>query len=310
MNKNILITGGAGFIGSHLCSKAIEAGNNVICLDNLSTGCFSNIEHLTKFNSFRFIEHDVVNEYDFQVDQIYNLASYASPKSYLENSIKTIQTLVQGTFNTLNIAKKYNAKVVHASTSEIYGAPLVHPQPECYFGNVDTQSIKSCYSEGKRISETICYEFTKNYSVNISIARIFNTYGPRMKQNDGRVISNFIFQALHNQNISVYGSGKQTRSFCYIDDLVDGLTTLMHNQSPTKIFNLGNPEEVSILDLAKLIKKMTQSKSQIIFNENGYSDLIKRCPDISLAKSVLKWEPKQKLISGLNKTIQYYINTF
>lgn len=307
MTKRILVTGGAGFIGSHLCEKLLQEDNFVICLDNFFTGSKKNIEHLLKNKNFQLVEHDVTIPYDIKVDEIYNLACPASPPHYQFDPVKTIRTSVLGIINMLDLAKKYNAKILQASTSEIYGDPIVHPQVESYWGNVNPIGIRSCYDEGKRCAETLMMDYHRQFNIDIRIVRIFNTYGPNMALNDGRVVSNFIVQALENKDITIYGDGSQTRSFCYVSDLIDGLVKMMNN--PQKFIgpvNLGNPQETSILDFAKFILKLTQSDSKIIFKELPSDDPIQRKPNIELAKKELNWEPKVNTEEGLKNTIEYF----
>jgi len=304
----ILVTGGCGFIGSHLCKLLIETGNNVICLDNLYTGDISNISCLLEHPNFSFIEHNIENCIDIKADLIYHLACPASPKYYQKTPIDTLKTNFLGTMNVLELAKKYNSKVLLASTSEIYGDPLEHPQKETYNGNVNPNGIRSCYDEGKRISETLCCEYNRQYGVNIQIARIFNTYGPYMNIEDGRVFCNFLVQALKNEDITIYGNGSQTRSLCYIDDLVDGLVKLMNLNKFYGPINLGNEDENTIYNIANIIKDKVNSKSKIIYKSLPEDDPKKRCPDIGLAKSKLSWEPKIKLDDGISKSLSWFRN--
>ncbi len=307
--KRILITGGAGFIGSHLAEKLLNDGNDIICLDNFFTGSKDNIRHLIGNKKFELVRHDVIKEYLAEVDEIYNLACPASPIHYQYNPIKTIKTCVIGTINMLGLAKRCNASILQASTSEIYGNPKVHPQVEEYWGNVNPIGIRSCYDEGKRCAETLMMDYYRQHNLKIRIARIFNTYGPRMALNDGRVVSNFIVQALKNEPITVYGDGSQTRSFCYVSDLTDGLIKLMNNKNNfIGPVNLGNPEEYTILDFAKLIIDLTNSKSDIIFKQLPQDDPIQREPDISLAKKELNWTPSTAVKDGLLLTIGYFDN--
>lgn len=303
--KTILITGGAGFIGSHLCKKIIEHGDRVICLDNLFTGKYENIKSLLNDKNFEFINHDIIEPIDIKVDEIYNLACPASPKYYQMDPIKTMKTSVIGIMNMLELAKKYNAKILQASTSEVYGNPQVHPQIENYWGNVNPIGIRSCYDEGKRAAETLISDYHRKYNIDTKIVRIFNTYGENMSSDDGRVVSNFIVQALQNKNITIYGDGSQTRSFCYVSDLVEGLIRLM-NSNYNKPVNLGNPSERTILDLARLILELTDSKSKIVFMPLPQDDPVKRKPDILLAKHVLNWEPIVSITEGLEKTTKYF----
>lgn len=303
--ERILVTGGAGFIGSHLCKRLLDDGNQVICLDNFFTGVRSNVERLQVNPNFELVEHDITQPFEADVTQIYNLACPASPPHYQFNPIKTLKTSVLGMMNVLELAHKCNAKVLQASTSEIYGDPLMHPQIESYWGNVNPIGIRSCYDEGKRCAETMMMDYHRQYGVKIKIVRIFNTYGPLMLPNDGRVVSNFIIQALKNQDITIYGEGKQTRSFCYVDDLIEGFVRMMASDLTGPV-NLGNPSERTILDLAKLIISMTNSNSKLIFKPLPSDDPIKRRPDISLAKRELDWEPKVDIECGLAKTIDYF----
>lgn len=307
MKKRILITGGAGFIGSHLSERLLNEGNDIICLDNFFTGSKDNIRHLIGNTGFELVRHDVINEYFAEVDQIYNLACPASPIHYQYNPIKTIKTSVMGAINMLGLAKRCKATILQASTSEIYGDPQIHPQVESYWGNVNPIGIRSCYDEGKRCAETLMFDYYRQNNVKIRIARIFNTYGPNMAINDGRVVSNFIIQALTNQPITIYGNGNQTRAFCYVDDLIDGLIMLMNNSVDfTGPVNLGNPSEMKIIDFANLIIQLTKSKSEIIFKPLPADDPVQREPDISLAKKILNWEPKININDGLIKTINYF----
>ncbi|HNY62147.1 MAG TPA: SDR family oxidoreductase [Bacteroidales bacterium] len=306
MNR-VLVTGGAGFLGSHLCEKLLEQGNEVICLDNFFTGHKSNIAHLLQNPYFELIRHDVTAPFFAEVDQIYNLACPASPIHYQYNPIKTIKTSVMGSINMLGLAKRVKATILQASTSEVYGDPIVHPQMEEYWGNVNPIGIRSCYDEGKRCAETLFFDYHRQNQVKIKVVRIFNTYGPRMDRNDGRVISNFIVQALQNQEITIFGTGEQTRSFCYVDDLIDGLIKMMN--SPEELcgpINMGNPGEFTMNQLAHLIIKMTGSKSKIVYHPLPEDDPMRRQPDISKAKSYLNWEPTTPLKEGLSRTIEYF----
>ena len=310
--KTILVTGGAGFIGSHLCEYLLNQGNIVICLSNLVTGSEKNINHLKKNKNFKFINHDIVKPFFIKekVDQIYNLACPASPIQYQKNAIHTIKANTIGMINVLGFAKKHKARILQASTSEIYGNPLEHPQKESYWGNVNTIGIRSCYDEGKRISETLMFDYYRSWGIEIKVARIFNTYGPKMANDDGRVVSNFIVQALQNKPITIYGSGKQTRSFQYIDDLIGGLVRLMN--SPKTFLgpvNIGNPGEFTIEQLAKKVIELINSKSKIVYKPLPQDDPCRRKPDISLAKKILKWQPKIDLDKGLIKTIDYFKKT-
>lgn len=303
--KRILVTGGAGFIGSHLCKKLLSENNYVICLDNFFTGKKENIIDLLCHKNFELIEHDIVTPIDIKVDEIYNLACPASPIHYQFNPIQTTKTCVIGTLNMLELAKKYNAKIFQASTSEVYGDPTVHPQTEGYWGNVNTIGIRSCYDEGKRCSETLMMDYYRQHKVDIRIGRIFNTYGSNMAINDGRVISNFIVQALKNEAITIYGTGEQTRSFCYIDDMITAIVKLMDTNYNLPV-NLGNENESKIIDIAKEIINLTNSKSEITFKKLPSDDPSKRKPDITLAKNMLKWEAKISLNDGLLNTINYF----
>jgi len=305
--KQILITGGAGFLGSHLCDRLIERGNDILCLDNFFTGSKENIIHLLANPRFELIRHDIINPIFLEVDQIYNLASPASPVHYQYNPIKTIKTNVMGTINTLGLAKRLNAKILQASTSEVYGDPDVHPQKEEYWGRVNPIGPRSCYDEGKRAAECLMMDYHRQNNVKVKIARIFNTYGPRMALNDGRVVSNFIIQALKGEDITVYGDGSQTRSFCYVDDMIAGLIEMMESAgSFLGPVNLGNPEEFSILDLAETIIDMTGSQSKIVFKPLPQDDPMQRKPDISLARKTLGWQPQITLDEGLERTIAYF----
>jgi UDP-glucuronate decarboxylase len=302
----ILITGGAGFLGSHLCDKLLAAGHEVVCLDNLFTGSKANVAHLLSHPNFEFVRHDVIDPFKYEVDQIYNLACPASPPHYQYNPIKTIKTSVMGAINCLGLAKRVKARVFQASTSEIYGDPAVHPQPESYWGNVNPIGRRSCYDEGKRVAETLFFDYHRENKVDIRIVRIFNTYGPRMHPNDGRVVSNFIVQALKGENITVYGDGQQTRSFCYVDDLLEGFVRLMDQTETIGPINLGNPGEFTMLELAENVLKLTKSKSKIVHKPLPADDPKQRRPDITLARKYLKWEPEVALAEGLKKTIAYF----
>lgn len=306
MSKRILITGGAGFIGSHLCEKLLKEGNEVISVDNYFTGRKKNIQHLTKNPNFEIIRHDIVNELRAEVDQIYNFACPASPVHYQYNAISTIKTNVLGTMNMLGLAKKVKARILQASTSEVYGNPLEHPQKESYWGNVNTIGIRSCYDEGKRISETLCFDYNRQHKVDIRVIRIFNTYGPRMLANDGRVVSNFIVQALSGKDITIYGDGSQTRSFCYVDDLVNGIVAMMNQDSFQGPVNLGNSDEFTVKELAELVIKLTKSKSKIIYNPLPQDDPARRRPDLTLAKEKLGYKFTVPLVEGLKRTIKYF----
>ena len=305
--KRILVTGGAGFVGSHLCEKLLEEGNEVLCLDNFFTGAKKNIIHLLENRYFELIRHDITSPFFAEIDEIYNLACPASPVSYQVNPIKTVKTSVMGSVNLLGLAKRTGAKILQASTSEIYGDPIIHPQDEKYWGNVNPIGPRACYDEGKRCAETLFMSYYHQNKVRIKIARIFNTFGPNMMMEDGRVISNFIVQALKNEDITVYGDGKQTRSFQYIDDLVDGLIILMNTGDEfTGPVNIGNPKEMTILDIAHTIIRLTGSSSSISFNPMPTDDPMQRQPDISLAIKVLGWNPTTSLNDGLEKTIDYF----
>ncbi len=311
--KKILVTGGVGFIGSHLCEALLEKGNEVICLDNFFTGSKENILHLMNNPYFELIRHDITIPYYIEVDEIYNMACPASPVHYQFNPIKTIKTSVMGAINMLGLAKRIKSKILQASTSEVYGDPTVHPQSEDYWGNANPIGKRSCYDEGKRCAESLFMNYHQQNNVNIRIARIFNTYGPRMALNDGRVISNFIIQALKGEDLTIYGEGSQTRSFQYIDDLVKALLLFMDiDDDFSGPLNIGNPNEYSILYIAEKIIKMTGSKSTIIHQQLPEDDPVKRKPDISMAKEKLSWDPKISLEEGLDKTIDYFkkkINT-
>ena len=305
--KKILVTGGAGFIGSNLCEKLLTIGNKVICLDNLYSGSFKNIEKFKNNNNFEFINHDITNPIDIEVDEIYNFACPASPVAYQNDAIKTIKTCILGVISMLELAVKYNAKIMQASTSEIYGDPLMHPQKEDYWGNVNTIGIRSCYDEGKRCAETLMMDYHRQKNAKIKIIRIFNTYGVNMQKNDGRVVSNFIVQALENKDIAIYGSGEQTRSFCYVDDLIEAIVKVMDTEdSFIQPINLGNPQEYKIKELAQKIINLTSSKSKIIYKALPQDDPKKRKPDISLAISKLNWKPQTDIDMGLKKTIDYF----
>lgn len=304
--KRILITGGAGFIGSHLCEKLLSQGNDIICLDNFFTGSKDNIRHLIGNNHFELVRHDITKEYFAEIDQIYNLACPASPIHYQYNPIKTMKTSVMGIINMLGLAKRCKARILQASTSEIYGDPEVHPQKEEYWGNVNPIGLRSCYDEGKRAAETLIMDYKRQNNVDAKIIRIFNTYGPRMAENDGRVVSNFIIQALKNQDITIYGDGSQTRSFCYIDDLVDGIIKMMELDDFTGPVNLGNDKETPIIEFAKIIIELTNSKSKIIHMPLPSDDPTRRRPDLSLAKEKLNWSPTTLTKNGLINTIAYF----
>lgn len=305
--KRILVTGGAGFLGSHLCEKLLEQGNDVICLDNFYTGDKQNISHLRSNLNFEVIRHDVTFPLYIEVDEIYNLACPASPIHYQRDPVQTTKTSVHGAINMLGLAKRLRAKILQASTSEIYGDPDVHPQREDYWGNVNPIGLRSCYDEGKRCAETLFFDYHRQHDLEVKVARIFNTYGPRMHPNDGRVVSNFINQAIGDDDITIYGDGSQTRSFCYVDDLIKGLIALMNSDPKfTGPVNLGNPEEMTIAELAEKIVSVSQSKSKIVYKSLPEDDPKKRKPDISLAKVELQWYPETSLDQGLVKTIAYF----
>ncbi len=305
--KRILITGGAGFLGSHLCEKLLKEGNEVICLDNFYTGRRANIISFLKNPLFEMIRHDICFPIYIEVDEIYNLACPASPIHYQFDPVQTTKTSVHGAINVLGLAKRIKAKIFQASTSEVYGDPEVHPQPESYWGNVNPIGFRSCYDEGKRCAETLFFDYNRQHNLKIKVARIFNTYGPRMHPNDGRVVSNFIVQALQGKRLTIYGDGSQTRSFCYVDDMVDGFVRFM-NASDDFIgpVNLGNPNEFTILELAEKVIKLTKSRSKIILKPLPHDDPTQRKPDIKLAKKKLKWKPTVELDEGLKKTINYF----
>ncbi|MFS2808019.1 UDP-glucuronic acid decarboxylase family protein [Parabacteroides distasonis] len=305
--KKILVTGGAGFIGSHLCDRLLREGNDVICLDNYFTGSKDNIRHLLGNDHFELVRHDVINPYHAEVDEIYNLACPASPPHYQYNPIKTIKTSVMGAINMLGLAKRTRAKILQASTSEVYGDPAIHPQVESYWGNVNPIGIRSCYDEGKRCAETLFMDYHRQNGVRIKIIRIFNTYGPRMNPNDGRVVSNFIVQALKGEDITIYGDGTQTRSFQYVDDLIEAMIRMMATGDDfIGPVNTGNPGEFTMLELAEKVIELTNSKSRIVYRPLPSDDPRQRKPDIALAKEKLDWEPKIRLEEGLERTIAYF----
>ncbi len=304
--KRILVTGGAGFIGSFLCERLLAENNEIICLDNFFTGSKKNIRHLLENRSFELVRHDVTQGILLEVDQIYHFACPASPVHYQYNPVKTIKTSVMGTINMLGLAKRVRARILLASTSEVYGDPKVHPQTEAYWGNVNPIGIRSCYDEGKRVAETLMMDYHRQNNVDIKIIRIFNTYGPRMALDDGRVVSNFIIQALRNEDITVYGEGNQSRSFCYVDDLVNGIISMMNREEFIGPVNLGNPNEFTILELAEKVIELTGSKSEIKYLPLPQDDPVQRQPDISLAREKLNWEPNVQLDEGLKKTIAYF----
>jgi len=306
-SKRVAVTGGCGFLGSHLCEKLLELGNEVICIDNCFTSSKQNIVHLLDNPMFEFIRHDITFPLYIEVDQIYNLACPASPVHYQRDPVQTTKTCIHGAINMLGLAKRVKAKILQASTSEVYGDPEIHPQPESYWGRVNPIGTRSCYDEGKRCAETLFYDYHRQHNLGIKIARIFNTYGPRMHPSDGRVVSNFIMQALQNHPITVYGDGSQTRSFCYVDDLINGLVKLMNSPDAfTGPVNLGNPAELTVLGLARQIISLCDSTSKIVFKDLPLDDPLKRKPDISLASNELSWKPEISLEQGLKKTVSYF----
>lgn len=305
--KKILVTGGAGFLGSHLCERLLAEGNEVICVDNYFTGSKKNVLHLLDNPYFELVRHDVTSPYFVEVDEIYNLACPASPIHYQYNPIKTVKTSVMGAINMLGLAKRIKAKVLQASTSEVYGDPFVHPQVEEYFGNVNPIGVRSCYDEGKRCAETLFFDYHRQNDVKIKVVRIFNTYGPRMHPNDGRVVSNFIVQALKNEDITIYGTGEQTRSFCYCSDLIDAMVRMMNtDDSVVGPINVGNPDEFTIKELAELVIDLTGSTSKVVYLPALNDDPMQRKPDITKANELLKWQPTTRLKEGLVKTIAYF----
>jgi len=307
LKKRILVTGGSGFLGSHLCERLLKEGFEVLCVDNFYTGTRRNIIHLLGNPYFELLRHDITFPVYVEADEIYNLACPASPIHYQNDPVQTTKVNVHGSINMLGLAKRLKAKILQASTSEVYGDPAVHPQPESYRGNTNPIGLRSCYDEGKRCAETLFFDYHRQHRLQIKVARIFNTYGPRMHPNDGRVVSNFIVQALKNEPLTIYGDGNQTRSFCYVDDLIEGLIRLMN--SPKEIagpVNLGNPRENTILELAEVVRHLVNSRSEIVFKPLPQDDPQKRCPDIDLAKKVLDWEPKVALEEGLSDTIKYF----
>ena len=306
LSMRILVTGGAGFLGSHLCDRLIAEGHEVTVIDNLFTGRKQNIAHLLSHPRFEFVRHDVIDPFKFEVDQIYNLACPASPPHYQYNPIKTIKTSILGSINCLGLAKRVKARVFQASTSEVYGDPHVHPQPESYWGNVNPIGKRSCYDEGKRCAETLFFDYHREHRVDIRVVRIFNTYGPRMHEADGRVVSNFIVQALRGDDITIYGDGSQTRSFCYVDDLIEGWLRLMAQTETVGPVNIGNPDEFTMLQLAELTLKLVGGKSKIVHRPLPADDPKQRRPDITLARNLLKWEPTVPLEEGLKRTIAYF----
>ncbi|TGK07126.1 SDR family oxidoreductase [Leptospira semungkisensis] len=308
MANRVLVTGGAGFIGSHLCERLIQEGNEVICVDNFHTGRKKNIEKLLSNPRFELIRHDITEAIRLEVDQVYNFACPASPIHYQSNAIKTIKTNVLGTTNMLGLAKRVKARILQASTSEVYGNPLEHPQKETYWGNVNPIGIRSCYDEGKRVAETLCFDYHRNHKVDIRVVRIFNTYGPRMLPDDGRVVSNFVVQALAGKDITIYGDGSQTRSFCYVDDLVEGIIKMMNTQDFNGPVNLGNDGEFTVKELAELVLKETGSSSKIVYKTLPQDDPSRRKPDLTLARQKLGYEPKVPLLEGIRKTVEYFKN--
>jgi UDP-glucuronate decarboxylase len=303
----ILVTGGAGFLGSHLCERLLKDGNKVLCVDNLSTGTKENIKNLLENPLFEFIEHDITLPFNVKTEQIYNLACPASPVHYQADPVKTMKTNVIGIINMLELAKCTGARILQASTSEVYGDPQVHPQPESYRGNVNPIGIRACYDEGKRAAETLIFDYQRQYNIDIKVIRIFNTYGPRMAVEDGRVVSNFIIQALKGKDITIYGDGSQTRSFCYVDDLIEGIVRMMNTgKGIWGPFNLGNPDEFTVKELAEILLKITSSKSKIIYLPLPEDDPVKRKPVIDLAKKELNWTPTVSLHEGLEKTVAYF----
>ena len=307
MNKKILVTGGAGFLGSHLCEKLIAQGHDVLCVDNFFTGTKANVAHLMSHPNFELMRHDVTFPLYVEVDEIYNLACPASPIHYQRDPVQTTKTSVHGAINMLGLAKRVKAKILQASTSEVYGDPEVHPQPESYWGNVNPVGIRSCYDEGKRCAETLFFDYWRQHQLEIKVVRIFNTYGPCMHPNDGRVVSNFIVQALRGEDITIYGDGSQTRSFCYVDDLLEAMVRAMNTSSEfTGPVNIGNSTEFTMLELAELVLNLTKSKSKIVHQPLPYDDPKQRKPDIRLAKEALGWEPTVRLEVGLRETISYF----
>jgi UDP-glucuronate decarboxylase len=304
--KRILVTGGAGFLGSHLAEFLLEQGQDVICIDNFFSGSKDNIRHLLDHSYFELIRHDVIHPLFLEVDQIYHLACPASPIHYQMNPIKTVKTNVMGTINMLGLAKRTRARILLASTSEVYGDAKIHPQPESYWGNVNPIGLRSCYDEGKRVAETLMRDYARQNGVDSRIARIFNTYGPRMALEDGRVVSNFVVQALRGEELTVYGDGSQTRSFCYVSDLIDALVRLMNEPDFQGPVNLGNPNEFTVLELAEKVLRLTGSRSRIALRPLPSDDPVKRCPDISLARERLGWAPRVELEDGLRRTIEYF----
>jgi UDP-glucuronate decarboxylase len=305
--RKILVTGGAGFLGSHLCERLLAAGHDVLCVDNFFTGTKGNVTHLIKHPNFELMRHDITFPLYVEVDEIYNLACPASPIHYQFDPVQTTKTSVHGAINVLGLAKRVKAKILQASTSEVYGDPEIHPQVESYWGRANPIGPRSCYDEGKRCAETLFFDYWRQHAVRIKVVRIFNTYGPRMHPNDGRVVSNFIVQALKGEDITIYGDGMQTRSFCYVDDLVDGMLRMMGTADEvTGPVNVGNPNEFTMLELAELVQKLTGSRSKLVFKPLPQDDPKQRQPDIGLARSLLEWAPKTELIEGLTRTIGYF----
>ena len=309
LTKRILVTGGAGFLGSFLCERLVKEGHDVICLDNYFTGSKTNIEHLMSFRNFELLRHDIAFPIFVEVDQIYNLACPASPVHYQYNPVKTTKTSVLGAIHVLGLAKRVNARVLQASTSEVYGDPTEHPQREEYWGNVNCIGVRSCYDEGKRVAETLFFDYHRQNKVDIRVMRIFNTYGPRMHPNDGRVVSNFVVQALHNRDITIYGDGSQTRSFCYVDDLIEGMVRFMNQDAFIGPVNIGNPGEFTIKELAEKVLTLTGSTGTIVYKDIPPDDPKQRQPDITFAREKLGWEPRIRLDEGLKKTIDYFKQT-
>ncbi len=304
--RRVLVTGGAGFLGSHICDRLIREGDEVICVDNLFSGSRDNIKDLLSEPTFEFIRHDITFPLYLEVDAIFNMACPASPLHYQYDPVQTTKTSVHGMINMLGLAKRTRSPILQASTSEVYGNPEVHPQVESYWGHVNTIGIRSCYDEGKRCAETLCFDYHRQYGVDVRVVRIFNTYGPRMSEFDGRVMSNFIIQALRGDPITIYGDGNQTRSFCYVDDLVDGILKAMENPDATGPINLGNPCEVTIKNLAEEIVSLTGGRSEIVYKDLPADDPERRCPDISKAREILDWQPKVELRDGIKRTIEYF----
>lgn len=310
MSKRILVTGGAGFLGSHLCRRLLSEGNEVFCLDSLITGRLKNIYDLERNKKFQFIRFDITSPFNGKYDQIYNLACPASPPHYQRDPIHTLKTCVIGTLNVLELARNIGARVFQASTSEVYGSPLIHPQHENYWGNVNPVGVRSCYDEGKRAAEALIFDFNRVHGLDARVGRIFNTYGPSMDPLDGRVVSNFITQAIRGQDITIYGDGSQTRSFCFVDDLIEAIIRMMNHSGPiSHPVNIGNPQEFTVLELAEMVIYLTKSKSKVVLRPLPKDDPAQRKPDITMAKSILQWEPKISLNEGLNKTIDYFLKS-